>query len=271
MTQTNHYKDKNHTIEIHRKQYETTDFERHKKITLEGLREYERFFISKYLKQPHLPTLEIGCGTGRISFGMEGELGFSNITATDFVEKMIETARGIAIERKSSIKFETCNVMELPFEDDSFEYIVLFGVVLSHLPHRKQRIQALQECHRVLNCDGGILLVNVINFLYKGWYMPFLKVLTKLSRTISNPYGYENNSLPRLGTGGKFDLMFLRKDKPVLHYYYPDELVFDLLSSNFNVVELITTSNSLDNNLANEGFCNDGHKIYVVGRKTKVV
>ena len=159
--------------------------------------------------------------------------------------------------------------MDLPFEDNSFQYIVCLGVVLSHLPHRRQRIQVLQECHRVLK-DEGILLVNTMNFLSKRGYMPFLKVLITFRRAISSPYDYENNSLPRLGTRGKFDLTFLRKDKPALHYYYPDELVFDLLSSNFSVVELITTSNSLDN-LNNEGFCNDGTNIYVVGKKTKVV
>ncbi len=263
------HKNNNHTIDVHKRQYATSDFERHKKITLEGLRKWERFFISKYLTQPHFPTLEIGCGTGRISFGMEQEFGFSNITATDFVETFIEKAREIASKRNSSIKFKNCNVMDLPFDDNSFQYVVCLGVVLSHLPHRKQRIQALKECHRVLK-DGGIVLVNTMNILYKRWYMPFLKILTRLTRIISNPYDYENNSLPRLGSGGKFDPMFLRVDKPVLHYYYPDELVFDLLSSNLTVVSLITTSNSL-NNLENERFLNDGANIYIVGKKTKVV
>lgn len=82
----------------------------------------------------------------------------------------------------------------------------------------------------------------------------------------SKPYGYKNNSLPRLCSGGKFDPLFLRKDKSILHYYYPDELVSDLLSQNFNIIKFAAASP----NSKNVGYCNDAFNIYVAGKKTKV-
>jgi ubiquinone/menaquinone biosynthesis C-methylase UbiE len=253
-----------HTIEIHKKQYSTNDFEKHRSMALIGLQKHERSIISRYFKEKSSSTLEIGCGTGRIAFGIEDELGFksSNIIATDFVDKYISTAKEIAVEKKSSIEFKTCGATKLPFKDNSFKYVVGLGVVLSHLPHRWQRIQALQECYRVLE-EGGILILSTMNICSGKWYMPLLKGLTKVARLISNPYGYESNSLPRLGVGSKFDPLFLRKDKPVLHYYYADELAHDLLSSNFNIVDFNTTNAMVKN----EKFCRQGQNIYIVGEK----
>jgi len=261
----NSRKDKNYAIEIHKEQYAKSEFEVRKKNSLEGLWDFERFLISENLTQPLSPTLEIGCGTGRISLGMESDFGFLNITATDFVDEYINRAKEIALERKSSVKFETCSATELPFENNSFQYVVCLGVVLSHLPNRNQRIQALKECQRVLK-DGGVLLINTMNILQKKWYMPFLKFLTKVTRIFNNPYDYEDNCLPRLGTSGKFDPLFLRTNKPALYYYYPDELVFDLISSGFFISKLITTSNSLDD-LENERFLHSGSNIYAVAKK----
>jgi ubiquinone/menaquinone biosynthesis C-methylase UbiE len=256
-----------HTTKIHMKQYSTSDFEKHKSMTGIGLTEDEKFIISKHLNNPQLQTLEIGCGTGRISFGMEKDLGFkfSNIIATDFVEKFIGTAKEIAGERRSSIKFESCSATELPFKDGTFQYVVCLGVVLSHLPYRKQRMAALNECYRVLK-DDGVLLINTMNFFSEKWYMPYLKWLVKLSRLVRNPYHYSNSSLPRLGSNGKLDLKFLRKDKPVLHYYHSDELVYDLLSSGFSVTDLMTTAYDMKD-AGSDRFLRSGQNIYVVGRR----
>lgn len=43
---------------------------------------------------PDMRILELGCGAGRIAHGLCG-LGFKNVTATDFSESMIESARAI--------------------------------------------------------------------------------------------------------------------------------------------------------------------------------
>ena len=84
-------------IQGHKKQYQTSDFERHIKMTFGGLRKYEHHFIHKYFL-PDSKTLELGCGSGRIGFGMEKELSFSNITAIDFVESFIKEAKGISLK-----------------------------------------------------------------------------------------------------------------------------------------------------------------------------
>ena len=249
------------TIDLHRQQYGTTDFDRHKRVTHEGLGQHERFIIEEYL-QPHLRVLEIGCGTGRISFGMEDELGFSSIVATDFLDTFIEEAQRMGSERDSGVRFQVAEVTSLPFEDNSFDAIVCLGVVLSHLPHRKHRIQALSECYRVLKHEG-FLLLDVMNISYRKWHMRLLRLLTKVSRAIRNPHGYERNCLPRLGSAGKFDPLFLARNKPVLHYFTPGELVFDLCSRRFLVMNVIT---SLDD-LEKQRFREHGAGITAVARK----
>ena len=196
---------------------------------------------------------------------MEQELGFSSIVATDIVERFIEQAQRTGSEVNSAVEFRTALATALPFEDGAFSQIVCLGVVLSHLPHRRQRIQALQECHRALKV-GGVLVLNTMNILRRAWYIPILKLAVGIRRAISNPHGYERTSLPRVGTGGRFDPCFLRKDKPTLHYYSPGELVFDLASCGIHVVKLLTAGDSLDG-LENEAFREDGYNIYVVGRK----
>ena len=62
-----------------------------------------------------------------------------------------------------------------------------------------------------------------------------------------------------------FRRIILRKDKSILHYYYPDELVSDLLSQNFNIIKFTAASP----NSKNVGYYNDGFNIYVAGKKTK--
>jgi ubiquinone/menaquinone biosynthesis C-methylase UbiE len=252
------------TQEAHRKQYETTDFDRHLKMTDDGLNGLEEYFIDKYLV-PSAPTLEIGTATGRIAFGLERQKNFQDITAIDFVEKFIEAAKEKAELIGSKITYEPGNAIDLRFPDESFTSVISYGVLISHFPKRIERIRALTEAKRVLK-PGGILLINALNISLIP--RKILKYFIKMTRLFHNPCQFEDNSLPRIGIGGKFDFLFIKSDKPCLHFYYPAEFVVDLIETGFHVFEIISHLDEIDcrrNGAPLTHFV--GHNLYIACKK----
>jgi len=256
------------TQEAHRKQYGTTDFDLHFRMMNNGLGGLESYFVDKYLV-PASATLEIGTGTGRIAFGLERQKGFQNIIAIDFVDKFIQAARAEAQSTGSTIKYETGNAIDLKFPDESFANVISSGVLISHFPKRIDRIKSLMEARRVL-MPGGILLINALNISLIR--RKFIKYFMKMIRFFHNPYQFEDNSLPRIGIGGKFDFWFFKSDKPCLHFYYPVEFVVDLVETGFHVLEIISHPDEIDVRRKGAPLTRlVGHNIYLACQKPKEI
>jgi SAM-dependent methyltransferase len=66
-----------------------------------GLWESERLLIERFFTDQSAPLLEAGCGAGRVTLGL-WHLGYSNLTAFDFAEELLEQARSLAIERAAA-------------------------------------------------------------------------------------------------------------------------------------------------------------------------
>ena len=62
-----------------------------------GLWKSERLLIERFFPDRAAPLLEAGCGAGRATFGLR-ELGYSNLTAFDFAEELLDQARNRASE-----------------------------------------------------------------------------------------------------------------------------------------------------------------------------
>jgi SAM-dependent methyltransferase len=176
-------------------------------------------------------------GGGRISFNLYKK-GYSNIIATDFVEKFVKFGKEEALKRGYNVQFQVANATALPFVDNKFDYVINYGVVISHLPNREDRIKVLSESFRVLKKEG-ILLLSSMN-IHGKFYVKYLQLLMKIIRLFYNPYKYEPQALPRLGIGGKLDLLFFKPTKPQLYYYYPEELLYEVCSVGFNICEFIS-------------------------------
>ena len=70
-----------------------------------GLWESERLLIVRFFTDKSAPLLEAGCGAGRVTLGL-WHLGYSNLTAFDFAEELLEQARSLAAERAAdTIRF----------------------------------------------------------------------------------------------------------------------------------------------------------------------
>ncbi|MFH0836628.1 MAG: methyltransferase domain-containing protein [Candidatus Aenigmatarchaeota archaeon] len=99
--------------------------------------------------------LDVGCGIGTwmIPFIKNG---FECI-GIDISPKVIEFAKKYAKKHKTELKLKTANMLELPFDDDKFDYVISVAAI-HHLDSRKKRVKALSEMKRVLKPDGKMFI-----------------------------------------------------------------------------------------------------------------
>ncbi|WP_027121568.1 class I SAM-dependent methyltransferase [Mycoplasma leonicaptivi] len=115
-----------------------------------GLWKSESYIIKSILPNKNSKILDLGCGTGRTSFGLYN-LGYQNITAIDISSTMIETAKKInSTIFKTNIDFKRCDASCLPYNDLSFDFAFFSFNGFPGIPSHKSRIKVLQEIYRVL-------------------------------------------------------------------------------------------------------------------------
>ncbi|MFF2449949.1 demethylmenaquinone methyltransferase [Neobacillus sp. NPDC058068] len=103
--------------------------------------------------QPGSEALDVCCGTADWTIALADAVGPSGkVTGLDFSQNMlnvgIEKVKGLALNQ---VKLVHGNAMELPFEDNSFDYVTI-GFGLRNVPDYQQ---VLKEMHRVVK-PGGI-------------------------------------------------------------------------------------------------------------------
>ena len=102
-------------------------------------------------------VLEAGCGIGaqtRIIAAKNPETSFLSIDISkESLNEARETTKKLGI---TNVKFEQANIFDLPFEEETFDSIILC-FVLEHLPNPEQ---ALEKLKRVLKKGGNIILIE---------------------------------------------------------------------------------------------------------------
>jgi len=132
--------------------------------------------FNKYLKKG-LKILEGGCGVGQYVIYFHREA--YDIVGIDFAENTINRIR----EFDSRIPVKVANVLDLPFEDDTFD-IYYSGGVVEHFEEGPER--ALQEAYRVLK-PGGLLLITVP---FVNYYRSLEDAVLKLKAFLRNEKVY---------------------------------------------------------------------------------
>lgn len=98
--------------------------------------------------------LDVGCGSGRGAFFMCAH-GAESVVGIDYSHKNIETCQLFAAELgASNATFLQGDAHELPFEDESFDFVWCNGV----LHHMHDTDKGLAQCARVLRTGGGFWL-----------------------------------------------------------------------------------------------------------------
>ena len=118
-----------------------------------GLKIWENAVASTYFP-PAAKILDIGCGMGREAFGLY-DMDF-DLTGADISEKAIKTANIFASESNRQISFLVANGMDLPFQDNSFNVVIIWAQTLGIVYKKSNQIAFLKECNRVLK-TGGII------------------------------------------------------------------------------------------------------------------
>ena len=89
--------------------------------------------------------IDLGAGTGYLSIEIAKRVPALNVYGIDLSKEMVKIARKHA-EGVENVRFEIGNAADLPFEDDSIDFIVSTG----SLHHWKKPVKVFDECYRVL-------------------------------------------------------------------------------------------------------------------------
>jgi ubiquinone/menaquinone biosynthesis C-methylase UbiE len=114
--------------------------------------------------EPGATVLDIGCGTGVIT-AAAADLGLEAV-GLDVVPEFVEAAR----ERHPGASFEVGPSEQLPFPDESFDYVLL----LSLLEHVQDWERTLAEAVRVLRPGGVMYLTTTNRFCPKQYEIRYL-------------------------------------------------------------------------------------------------
>lgn len=138
----------NEILELSRRGYEdiAPDFGATRKVFWEELR-----YLGDRIKDGD-NVLDIGCGNGRFLEILKGKsFQYTGIDSSEsFIKQAREAYGGLGT-------FVHGDALALPFSDNSFDAVVLFGV-LHHIPSKRYRKQFLAEARRVLKPEGVMIL-----------------------------------------------------------------------------------------------------------------
>lgn len=98
-------------------------------------------------------VLDLGCGSGRYSIALV-RAGALKVLGIDFQAKAFYNARKWCHEYSQPVEFLSADVLELPINDQSFDFIFCNGV----LHHTKSIRKGIQELSRVLKPSGKAFL-----------------------------------------------------------------------------------------------------------------
>ena len=155
------------------------------------------------------PTLEFGCGTGRITLPLARQ--GVDVTGMDASHSMLEVLRAKLAKERESVRRKT-RVIQGDFRThylgDQFSLVVIPFRPMQHMYTTEDQLAALQNAGRHL-ADGGILAFDVFN-------PSFAKILTGI--------GEEYLDLEWPAQDGT--------DRMVRRYFVKDEI--DLINLNFS-------------------------------------
>ncbi len=107
----------------------------------------EMIFTRLFAKD--MTLLEIGAGTGRIALGL-AEMGYRHLIGVDFSPEMIASARRLNTALGLGVAFQVADALQLPFSENELDGAIFGFNGLMQIPAYANRVQALQEIHRVL-------------------------------------------------------------------------------------------------------------------------
>jgi len=208
---------------------EYKEVDRETRESLEFVR--SKIIISRYVTNNYIEIADVGGATGAYSFWL-AKMGH-HVHLLDLAQNHIDIAKEES--RKSGINlasYDCADARELPYTNQSMDLILLMGA-LYHLHTPEARLMCLSEAYRVLK-PGGLVICTVMN-RYNSIISPFkYKLFDRFTRS-----GIED----ALKTG--------IHDKANFYAHTPNELISEMVSANFESIQLIAVegvANALSDN-----------------------
>lgn len=160
-------------------------------------------------------ALDVCSGTGDWAIALANEVGKSgHVIGLDFSENMLKVAR----EKLESLdlphlKFVHGNAMELPFADNTFDYVTI-GFGLRNVP---DYMTVLKEMHRVLKQNGVVVCLETsqpTTFGFKQLFNVYFRFIMPLFGRIFaksyREYAWLNESTKNFPNKDKLKKMFIQ-------------------------------------------------------------
>lgn len=133
--------------------------------------------------------LDVGCSMGGMLFSLYNSKKFDFIAGVDIDKTAVEMAKEYKDINKitdDELYIDTCDIYDLPFEDNSFDFIIMKDVG-EHLENEKNLLLSLMELKRVIKSDGYIF-IETPNYLFPLEVHLKIPMLPYLSTKISTKY-----------------------------------------------------------------------------------
>ena len=109
--------------------------------------------VEDFLDSCRGKVLDLGCGSGRNFRKVKGV----KLTGVDFSGELLKHAKVNAEKKNIDVDLIQAEVFGLPFEDNSFDAVLLYAV-LHCVETGKKREKTLEEIYRILKPDGKVFL-----------------------------------------------------------------------------------------------------------------
>ena len=130
-------------------------------------------------------VLDMGCGSGRYSLALSSA-GAKKVIGADYNKKSFEVVRKYCEENKRHIQFEEVNFLDLPFEDQYFDFVFCNGTI----HHSRSILKSLEELKRVLKKEGkAFIYIYAKNGIFWDTRVAMRKLFKKI------PLGYTQKVL----------------------------------------------------------------------------
>lgn len=166
-------------------------------------------------------VLDLGCGVGRHALYLAAE-GFE-VTAIDASEAGIAYCRGAANEMRLHVDLHVGSMLDLPFPDASFDYLLTFNVIYHGAPDVVRR--SIAEIARVIR-PGGLLQATLLSKRNAGFGVgteiaPDTFVVPDASDDKVHAHHY-SNAADAVRLLGEFELISLidREQKRAGHWHW---------------------------------------------------
>jgi len=132
--------------------------------------------ISSYLpKEKPLKGLDVGCGSGELAYLVQQKCPNVQIQGVDIIIR----------ENISTIKIDKFDGLKIPFENNSFDFVILVDV----LHHTEKQIELMNECVRLAK-EFIIIKDHIYNNWYDRTWLGFRDYIGNRPAKVPLPYKY---------------------------------------------------------------------------------